>query len=330
MEAEPILEQGCTLIPHIDDALGPAAQRYFGEGYKKTQYRCNVKYTASFAEGTIAIDYRTDWSQKKKVSSRPPHLSTIDAFLVAGRIACELLRREFNLSEQQTSQAWIRHLSIKAGSEALEDLVAVPLSTRLIKSVTDNNSMFGVLSHFKTVLKTMEVEIIIDHPPGIDSHTVNAAPLNAEEYFIDEFRERHCELYNNSFNDKSCAVSCELTLQRPGKQFSGLMGHYPHALMIVDWLTSFAQLSQLVMYRLDNVQRNQTNNLWMRSVKITAPYPIIPQQKHTLTLRSTRNSLINKNHEQWRLATVSGSIASHPEFSLSAKLCHSLPQGTIA
>ena len=39
-----------------------------------------------------------------------------------------------------------------------------------------------------------------------------------------------------------------------------------------------------------------------------------------------KNALVSKNDQSWRLSTVSGSVAGHPEFNLTAKLCHQLPQ----
>ncbi|GLR06797.1 hypothetical protein GCM10007906_43850 [Vibrio hyugaensis] len=317
------------VVTSIDDILGPSDQRYFGEGYKRTQYECNINYDKDAAQGLVSVAYRNDWSQKK-AQSRRPHLSTIDAFLIAGRVAYGIIRRHYQLSNHQSSQAWIRHVLIKAGAEALEDLESVSLSAQLLDTETSNDSMFGTLTRVKTKLDSMEIEIVIDHESVTDSMQPTTPISDDDEYFTSDFRLRHCHLANNTFCDSIYAVSSDLLFQCPGKPSTGAMGQYPNALMMVDWLTCFAQLSQLVMYRLDKLDRKETHNLWMRSVSVTTPYPIIPRRKHTLTLRSMKNSLIQKQDSSWRLATVNGSVSGHPEFNLTAKLCHQLPQGEPA
>ncbi|ENM5917135.1 syringolide biosynthetic protein AvrD1 [Vibrio mimicus] len=316
--------QGKEIIATIDDILGPAEQRYFGEGYKRTQYQCSIHYQEKHAQGLISVSYKNDWS-KKKTKERKPHLSTIDAFLIAGQISYGLIKRSFHLSKDQMAQSWIRNISIKAGAEALENLDSVIVNATLVNSEPSIDSMFGMLSRVKTTLDSMEVEVIIDHSIG----KLNFCELSSEdndEYFSDDFRLRRCQLENNTFSDSVCAVSSELVFQCPEKQSVGAMGQYPNALMMVDWLTCFAQLAQLIMYRLDNLDRSNTHNLWMRSVSVSTPYPIIPRRKHILTLRSLKNALVSKNDQSWRLSTVSGSVAGHPEFNLTAKLCHQLPQ----
>uniref|UniRef100_UPI003F584724 AvrD family protein n=1 Tax=Vibrio cholerae TaxID=666 RepID=UPI003F584724 len=121
LELVNLRSQGKEIIATIDDILGPAEQRYFGEGYKRTQYLCSIHYQEKHAQGLISVSYRNDWS-KKKTKERKPHLSTIDAFLIAGQISYGLIKRNVHLSKNQMAQSWIRNISIKAGAEALENL----------------------------------------------------------------------------------------------------------------------------------------------------------------------------------------------------------------
>ncbi|SIO95965.1 AvrD family protein [Vibrio spartinae] len=317
------------VITSIDDILGPSEQRYFGEGYKRTQYECNINYDKDNAQGLVNVLYKTDWSQKN-TQHRRPHMSTIDAFLIAGRVSYGIIKRHYQLSSHQSSQAWIRHVSIKAGSDALEDLGNVRLSAELSNTTNSPDSLFGTLTRVKTNLGSMEIEVVIDHEAMVEHSCSIESITDDDEYFTNDFRLRSCHLANNTFYDSTGAVSSELLFQCSGKPSTGAMGQYPYALMMVDWLTCFAQLSQLVMYRLDKLDRSKTYNLWMRSVSVTTPYPIIPRRKHMLTLCSMKNSLVKKKDFSWRLATVNGAVSGHPEFSITAKLCHQLPQGESA
>ncbi|WP_200853795.1 AvrD family protein, partial [Klebsiella pneumoniae] len=74
------------------------------------------------------------------------HLSTIDAFLIAGQISYGLIKRNVHLSKDQMAQSWIRNISIKAGAEALENLDSVIVNATLINSEPSIDSMFGMLS----------------------------------------------------------------------------------------------------------------------------------------------------------------------------------------
>lgn len=66
LELVNLRSQGKEIIATIDDILGPAEQRYFGEGYKRTQYQCSIHYQEQHAQGLISVSYRNDWSKKNQ------------------------------------------------------------------------------------------------------------------------------------------------------------------------------------------------------------------------------------------------------------------------
>ncbi|KUI97663.1 AvrD family protein [Vibrio sp. MEBiC08052] len=214
------------VVTSIDDILGPSEQRYFGEGYKRTEYECNINYGNDSAQGSVSIAYRTGWSQKK-IQYRRPHLSTIDAFLIAGRVSYGIIKRHYQLSSHQSAQAWIRHVSIKAGADAVEDLDAVRLSAELLDTTGSYDSMFGMLTRVKTKLDSMEIEVVIDHEVVTDSALHIASVTDDDEYFSSDFRLRHCHLANSTFCDSIDEVSSELLFKCSGKPSSGAMGQYP-------------------------------------------------------------------------------------------------------
>lgn len=309
----------------IEDALGPAEKRYFGGGFKSTEYEVNVTYHSGHAMGVVAVNYHNGWSSKAADKIRKPHLSTLDASLIGGQVGCSLLRRRYSFSQPDCEQAWLRQIDIRAGNMAYEDLSAVPLKAQLVSSELDDTSLFGYLTKIEVTLGTMHVALVIDH--GLSNKAESHAP-GEDHYFTNGFRQRDCHLSNISFEREASEVQADLSLKLASNRPAfGIMGAYPRSLLAIEVLTSFAQLAQVLMYRLDNLSREQTNNLWMRSLSLYCPYPIIPRVKHRLALRCVRSSLLQRQSEQWRLTTVKALVSEHPEFRLTAKLCHSLPHG---
>ncbi|WP_087018731.1 AvrD family protein [Thaumasiovibrio subtropicus] len=313
--------------PHIDDILGPSSSRYFGEGFKRTVYAPQVNYRQDNAEGHVQIRYRTDWSKKKTTKPRNPHLSTVDAILIAGQIASTLLQKKHRLSKSHCQQVWLRSITINAGQLAEEDLDAVPVHTELLATREDTDSLFGFLSQFKTRLGTMEIDLCLDHT--LDSDPLNQ--VNEGQYFTQGYLDRLCDISGITPAEDNLSVTGDLRLRTDYlHMLDGVMGAYPMSLMVLDIAVSFAQLAQVMMYRLDNLDRAQTNNLWMRHVTLTCPYPIVPRVKQTISVINRKSTIIPMNGENWRLSTATGAIAGHPDFTIKAKLCHALPKGENA
>lgn len=324
MPAESQTPLSTTVLNHIDDALGPAAQRYFGEGFKRTRYAISVSYQADSAEGFVQVMYQQNWSSKTTDKVRKPHLSTLDAVLISGQVSCALLRRRYPLSQPDCQQAWIRALEIKAGHLSYEDLAAVPLQAKLMSSAAADDSLFGYLTRLQVKLGEMVVELVIDHALSEQATVLT----DTDHYFSDGYRQRQCQLQQLQFEPGQLTLTAQLSLQTGSAlPADGVMGAYPRCLLAIELLTAFAQLAQALMYQMDNLSRDQTNNLWMRQVSLFCPYPIIPQRQHLAQLACQRTSLLPKKDEIWRLTTVVATLAGHPEFRLSAKLCHSLPHG---
>jgi len=73
----------------IDDILGPAAQRFFGDGHRRVrQMLRNVTVDGDGrgghrVRGCASVSYPADWSVKSVSDELRPHLSSIDALLLA-------------------------------------------------------------------------------------------------------------------------------------------------------------------------------------------------------------------------------------------------------
>src|SRR3954447_1017177 len=108
----------------IDDYLGPSTGRFFGNGYRRVRYRDrSVAHDAAAGTPTrarVGIEYPIDWSVKARSTPLRPHLSTIDALVLAANVAECHLGRIHTLSVEQRRRAWLRRVTIRAAATPFE------------------------------------------------------------------------------------------------------------------------------------------------------------------------------------------------------------------
>ncbi|SEN90395.1 avirulence D protein (AvrD) [Actinacidiphila rubida] len=113
-----------SFVASIDDRLGPAASRFFGDGHRRVTYRFTGIVIDPGPDGAITATAGVlcppDWSLKAGASQRP-HLSTIDALVVGARLAELFLTRRHRLTAAKRSLMWLRRVEIRAGREPDEE-----------------------------------------------------------------------------------------------------------------------------------------------------------------------------------------------------------------
>src|SRR2546430_787675 len=106
----------------VDDYLGPAATRFFGYGYRRVHYTMpSVAVDADSLRTTVGVEYPVDWSRKSANVDLRPHLSTVDALVLAARAAELYLHHAFGLDLSARRTAWLRRVDIRAGAQPYED-----------------------------------------------------------------------------------------------------------------------------------------------------------------------------------------------------------------
>ncbi|MFJ6537916.1 AvrD family protein [Paenarthrobacter sp. NPDC091711] len=109
----------------------------------------------------------------------------------------------------------------------------------------------------------------------------------------------------------------------------GLEAAYPHALSAAEYFVATLQLGQVLLYRLDAMNRSDSNTLWMRKTRMTfsGPGPKIGGGRGTaLGVRLRRSRLIGKNDGSWRCADVVGTFDGG---EVVCSVAHELPPGTV-
>jgi hypothetical protein len=255
----------------FEQILGPAARRYFGDGYRRTLYSIHdFQVEESRAHAVAHVEYPASWSTKTNATRLVPHLSTIDAAILATRMTQVLLERTPGLNAEQIGRAWIRSLSIRSGRSPVEALVTVPIEARVVASYAED----GVLvTEFDQWIGGMIVAVSVVHERG-ENHpgerVTNTWPVGP---MTDLFRRTEHRTSIEHLDIESGVLVCRHHLIPQPTAAEGLESAYWPAPTLVDCLVLAGQMAQVLIYESDEVDRDATSTLWMRRASFTATSP---------------------------------------------------------
>jgi hypothetical protein len=315
----------------IDDQLGSRNQRYFGSGFKRVTHRITGAYldpSTDLLRARARLSYPGDWSAKAAGKQLTPHLSTLDAAVVAVQLAELHLSTTFGLGAQQRRALWIRRLSIKAGAAPQEQLDDVALSVRRASTerhaatgVSRMEGRVGALSTMCEVVHDRDLRAARQTSDPIDADKILGDP--ARRYFGRGFQERDYDLRDVVVADDHAAVSATTRVSGDAIHPDGVSGKFQPAITFVDGMIVLAQLAQSLLYALDDIDRTASNTLWMRRVEISGPPP--HQRLGTPFRTSTsvsRTAVVDFAGGRWR---TSDWRAQFSGLTFSYRLAHELP-----
>ncbi|WP_026122737.1 AvrD family protein [Nocardiopsis halotolerans] len=296
------------LLNSIDDYLGPAGERFFGAGYRRSVYSFSTPVvTDEGFRATVDVNYPADWSKKDVGDDLTPHLSTIDVMVIGARCAETLLERKFGLSEDDIGAAWIRKVVIRAGTSPQEDLVGVPLTATVSKSTPQDDEK-RVVSTFDTRVGPMLARVQVEHPAGTESDVDDWSTLGgrADRYWGTGFRQEDQLIENVDVDLNVLRCRADVKLQKVDHA-AGLGSRQPSRVTVVDGFVTLLQLAQVLLYELDGLDRSSSDTLWMQQV-------VLRQGDSSSTARDTGAvSLVISDHQlldmpdgQWRNAELRG------------------------
>jgi hypothetical protein len=320
----------------MDDLLGPRAQRFFGDGFRRVEHAIgDVVVTsvegAGSARATAALDYPADWSKKSGSGELVPHLSTVDAYVLAVQL-CEIyLGHAYGLEAEQRSRIWVRSASIKAGTNPQEDLGVCPMRLRHIGAEVVSDSLCGMVSTFECTVGTLKVRLLLEHDAGhpvtgpgfYDTAESVLGPAGLRHYG-DGYKLRSHALTDVVIEDEQRGISGLIGCELNGDDQSrvGLAAAYQPFLSPIDCIIVGAQFAQALMYSVDGIERGGTQTLWMRSIAFQAQTPHQPVI-HPFQTRAgvVDTKQLMMGNAVWRLATLTGFLQG---VRVTAALAHAL------
>jgi len=307
-------ERTASAPTRVEDHLGPAQQRFFGAGYRRVHHTFAPTRIIGRADGhaestgAVTLSYPSDWS-RKTAGDLVPHLSTVDALLLSVTGAELLMACALGLTEPERRRSQVRQARIRAGRRPDDDLRNIPLHSSF-RSDPDSDTD----SRFNVRVGSMRVELDVTHPPARPGHPGDLVAEHPDEvlgaspsrYYGTGFTGRAHRLEDLLLDRDSPSAQALVQLDHlRAVPRNGLEGALQPAPTLVDCFVTGLQLAQILLYRLDGMERGQSNTLWMRQTVLRArPGPRSNSQRLPLTTALADEDLLAMGSNSWRTARI--------------------------
>lgn len=309
----------------IDEVLGHRSGRFFGEGYKRITHRLGEitldrdEQGRPRASSTATVTYPIDWSSK---SSRvlEPHVSSLDAAVFGHRLLDVLLREFFGLSTHDVRHVWLPSIRFSSGTAATESLENFPATARVTAIDGRVLTLEGELG------QSMSLEATVMLPaPAVPRDLGPTTVLDPGGGFFHDAVYRRGQCLRNvvvTADGTGAAAEFELTQTDSTGGGNGVADAYQPSISLVDSTVMLAQLSQVVLYELDNIARKDSETLWMRRMSAEATAPPAGYAPGTVSTRMVRSMILTFGGGDWRISSWASEFAGA---TVKYDLAHRLP-----
>lgn len=309
----------------IDDVLGPGDKRFFSNGYKKINYflshcRDNDAENDSFYRGSINIQTVGEWSVKGE-KSQVPHVSTIDMIIIALNFSERLIS---SLKYIDVGSLVIRDMRIKAGTRPTEgELLDFNVDCNLFESRDSPYKEKYILLKTKTIFLGCS---IVTEFEGRSTYPLKNTFVPGNAVYLDGFKNVKSILNDICVNYSDSACSANITFLNGSNNilFKGIESTKSQYPSVIDAFVIGLQQGQLLLYRLDNIKREDTHTLWMRNthIKISDENRMNYCLKQNSSAKISQCALLNsENGIRWRTAKLETEI---PGISITCHVAHQL------
>ncbi|MFF4259811.1 AvrD family protein [Streptomyces sp. NPDC001663] len=323
----------------FDSCLGPGTKRFFGSGYKRVvQDLKDITTDGSDQPGALVtargtLTYPQDWSRKSGAGELRPHLSSIDALVLAVTLAEVHLSRAFGLTAAQQRRTWLRQADVRAGSAPHEDLADFPVEGRLVACDGPESGRTTPSATFDCRVGGLRVRCTLVHehggkaagPATFADASQALGPASARHYGEGyKNRTQYAEHVHVDLERQRIQGRQRVLTAQPNNEAHGAEAAYGPSVSPVDALVGVAQLAQALLYAQDGVTRGSTNTLWMRRFVIDTQTPVRPLgHNFATTVRTAGTRLLTMGGQTWRTADLT--VDDFSGISGRCSLAHRLP-----
>ncbi|MCL2090720.1 MAG: AvrD family protein [Micrococcales bacterium] len=305
----------------VDDVLGEAESRYFGVGHSRVEYSFSDYAVTSTARCSAEIN--GTWSQKGE-QQQVPHASTLDAMVMANTMAERHCLDVLNYSESKVARLFPARVTVRAGSEP-SPIDGMHLSASLEQVASLNPAELV----FRVMVASLEVRLVLVEidPSRLDETELVGSALSGDVVR----RPRETRIENLVLSDDAAQVEAAAYVQQakiPPAQY-GLGWQVSDRLQLTEALLVCAQVCQVMIYQHDQIDRAESENLWMRRIEIELfpDRPLRPGQPTVIQGAIDRVTDVPLGEKVFRSFRVSGGSG---HLRCSANIAHALPPRTLA
>jgi hypothetical protein len=212
------------------------------------------------------------------------------------------------------------------------NLDSVPVDTTLLKTEANPDSNYGNLSYFISNIGAIIVEMVVDHSVSeiceVKNHYSNIDLLlgkSESRHYGTGYKESLIKIKNVDIDSDESKISAQINLSYPAVQnrlYHDIGSSHSPCVSQVDVIVSLAQLAQALLYKLDTIDREHSNNLWMRKIEFVNPKPAFLPEDFTVTTWISKTNTILMNGKKWRTAKFG---TSFPSIEVDYSVAHQLP-----
>jgi hypothetical protein len=274
-----------------DSFLGDSSHRYFSSNFKRVVHHIDeIKIGHNNILANFSIQWPINWSNKKGISLQP-HIGTLDFFLIAVRLAETYFRTVKMMHENQISEMWILEFHCKAGNKCIENSIT-SCKCQLISEVTEQNETEFILnisiSDATIILKILLQAKGIRELSDISQQTFS----EHEPYYSACYKEASRDITNIIVNTQEKYVTSKFELKHIDYSiYKGIGSIYMPCITFCDLILACGQLSQILLYQLDDTNRENASNLWLRNIHCVYRKPI--KENTNILVKVNKSKIVN-------------------------------------
>ncbi|WP_415950010.1 AvrD family protein [Streptomyces sp. KLOTTS4A1] len=316
-------------ISSADDELGNREGRFFGEGFKRVTHvltditiRTTTDEVPGRVDATAGLGIPGTWSRKGDTQQRP-HLSTIDAMLFAAQLTGLYAAHSFGLPP--TSPFLIRSLVIKAGPAPDEESLDSFAVFATHHSTNDIAALGRRLTTMDCGIGSMTVRVVVEHAVTAEASRAEGfyarpedlpGPWNDAPYGASHLgRHQFLDAIEADIEAHTASAELSITTDPDGTRRAALPP------TMIDLFTAALQLGQILLYRLDGLDRATSNTLWMRGTTI-APSAGDSTDDGRFHVELAKPAKLPTSRGTWRTGQIVATVAGK---RLTCNVAHLLP-----
>lgn len=168
----------------------------------------------------------------------------------------------------------------------------------------------------------MKIDLKIEKNHGDKKARTDSVSM--EPYTTGHLKDSTLYIDNISYLDKDGLSAC-VTKKVKNMSYCGLGSVASNSISLLEWLVVFSQIGEVMTYHHDNMERCDSNNLWMKMITADLKEGTASTINRRVVSEITKSSLVNMHDDRWRIITAKGSDIDN-KVLITAKIAHQLPE----
>lgn len=301
--------------PSPEEFLGANSKRYFSSNYKRITHEItNLIIQDHALIGYLNIKWPNLWAEKAGRKLKP-HVGSLEFYVIAVQFIEHYMTIVDNIKKDCVNRIWVEDFVSKAGNEAVEESSNIPCICKKSSQTHEGNT---VKSTFVVDIGKASIKLTIRYETCIERKCLSSCNnascvsidsiLNAKKnqlsYYSLGYKVPMHKITNIEVNKETESITADVELinSELANSFAGISSLFQPCFTYCDIILITGQLSQILLFTLDNLTRENASNLWMRSVNCKYNTPIIDTANFKLSVKEFKK--INTAGSEYRTTTL--------------------------